>query len=65
VPPDVEIERAENAEPAGFVFLRPGDLLLHPRTNAPIAKVISCSHKTTMRKKRPDKHTVTIVCEDL
>lgn len=50
---------------AAFVQLKPGDVLLHPRTNEPIAKVVTARNATTERAGKPNRYTVSLVLEDI
>lgn len=50
---------------AEFCRLKPGDVLTHPRSGEPIAKVIRFRNSTDQRGDKPNRYTVIMVLEDL
>ena len=48
-----------------FVRARPGDLLVHPGTQQPLARVVSMSHAMTAREGKPTRHRIVLVAEDV
>jgi hypothetical protein len=48
-----------------FVRLKPGDVVTHPRTQEPLAIVVSAKRALVQRRGKPDRHRITFTFEDI